>query len=83
MISQSNWFKKTAFLWVFLVVLQLPGFCQAAEHSSTNITVDSNDLEPFSLNKKTEPDEKPIFYQDQNMTVGINDDAEPNVSSRF
>ncbi len=48
-----------------------------------NFTVDSSDLEPFDLNKKTDPDEKPIFYKDGNTTVGFNDEGEPNVGMRF
>ena len=89
-VFQSNWVKTAVFLCVFFGILQLVRFCDATETSpssaagrGTNITVDSSDREPFSLNKKTETDEKPVFYKDENITMGFNEDAEPNISSRF
>jgi hypothetical protein len=48
-----------------------------------NFTVSSDELEPFSIDKKTDPDEKPVLYSDGNMAVGFNDDAQPNVGYRF
>lgn len=56
----------------------------SVSHKSTNVTVASSDLEPFSLDEKTEPKEKGIvFYSDQNSSVDINENGEPNLNMRF
>ena len=53
-------------------------------HKNTRLTVASSDLEPFSLNEKTEPKNKrAVFYSDQNSSVDINEDGEPNLNMRF
>ena len=53
-------------------------------HKSTNVTVESSQLEPFSINEKTEPKEKrAVFYSDQNSSVDINENGEPNLNMRF
>ena len=55
-----------------------------AERKSTNVKVDSSDLEPFSINEKTEPKEKRVtFYSDQNSAVDVNENGEPNLNMRF
>lgn len=48
-----------------------------------NVSVDSTELEPFDINKKTDPEQKPEIYVDQNTTIGFNDDAQPSVGMRF
>lgn len=52
-------------------------------HKGPNVSIDSNDLEPYDLNKKSDPEQKPVLYSDGNTTVGFNDDAQPNVGVRF
>ena len=55
-----------------------------SSHKNTNVTVTNSDLEPFSLNDKTEPKEgRPTFYSDQNASVDINENGEPNLNTRF
>ncbi len=81
----------TAFVLISGFIFSIPNFC-AAETASTepvlarkgpNVTIDSNDLEPYDLNKKSNPEEKPILYSSGNTTIGFNDDAQPNVGMRF
>ncbi len=48
-----------------------------------NMSVNSEDLEPYDINKDSDPDEKPVFYADDKMVVGINENSEPNVGMRF
>lgn len=55
----------------------------SAESRSTNIKVDSSDLEPFSIDKHTDPEGKPVIYSDGQVAVGFNDDGDPNVATRF
>ena len=71
--------KRTVFVLIFGFIFFAPNLYA----KGPNFTVDSNDLEPYDLNKKSEPDEKPILYADGNTTVGFNDDAQPNVGVRF
>ncbi len=52
-----------------------------AEHS-TNFRITSDEVEHV-INQKAEPEEKPIFYQDEKVTVGINDNGDPNVGMQF
>ena len=54
-----------------------------SSHKGPNMSVSSEDLEPFDINKESEPDEKPVFYADDKMVVGINENSEPNVGMRF
>ena len=56
----------------------------SAPHKSTNVTVESSKLEPFSIDEKTEPENKrATFYSDQNSSVDINENGEPNLNMRF
>ena len=48
---------------------------------NTNVKVSSADVEPLAVEKRV--DEKPIFYKDEQVTVGFNDDGDPNVGMRF
>ena len=53
-------------------------------HKNINVTVESSQLEPFSIDEKTEPKEKrAVFYSDQNSSVDINENGEPNLNMRF
>ena len=85
-VELKNMKKNIAlFLSVFLGSQLGPlGPARADSHKSTNIRVDSAELEPFSaFERKTEPEGKPVFYSDGATTVGFNDDGEPNVGTRF
>ena len=56
----------------------------ALSHKGPNVKIDSSELEPFSLNEKTEPKEKPpVFYSDQNSSIELNDNGEANLNTRF
>ena len=57
-----------------------------APHStgkSTHMTVDSSELEPFSLIEKPEPDERIQFYKDGDVVGGFNENGEPNIGTKF
>ena len=56
----------------------------AVSHKGPHVTVDSTELEPFSLNEKTEPkNERAVFYSDEKASVDINDEGEPNLNMHF
>ncbi|OIO36998.1 MAG: hypothetical protein AUJ72_05420 [Candidatus Omnitrophica bacterium CG1_02_46_14] len=77
---------------VFLFVL-LTGFSSAfadslgstsASRKGPNITVESVPMESSFINDKTESGNKrPTFYSDQNSSVDINENGEPNLNMRF
>jgi len=81
--------KKSAIILVsgvlsFAPLVHAGGESGAAPRKNTDVQVSSSDLEPFSIDKKTDPDGgKPVFYSDGSTTVGFNDDGEPNVGTRF
>ena len=79
-IKRLDLFGKTAALLTFWLVFA----CAAAlaETRSTNISVDSQNLEQFGTVKKNEAEEYSL-YKDENVVVGFNEDAEPNVGMRF
>ncbi len=53
-------------------------------HKSTNVTVDSSNLEPFSLNEKTgSKEDYAASYSDQNSGIEVNDKGESNLNMRF
>ncbi len=53
-------------------------------HKSTNMTVESSQLEPFSIDKKSEPKYKPDdTYSSQNAGIDVNENGEPNLNMRF
>ncbi len=55
-----------------------------AGHRGTNVTIDTNDLGPISLNEKTEAKEKkPVIFKDDNIALDFNDNSEPNLNTRF
>lgn len=84
--------KKVLFLSLFLAVLH-PALAfadagpepqeEAPVKKGPNVSIDSSELEPFDINKKTDPEQKPEIYVDQNTTIGFNDDAQPSVGMRF
>ncbi len=56
----------------------------AAGHRGTNVTIDTNELGPISLNEKTEAKEKkPVIFKDENVALDFNDNSEPNINTRF
>ena len=55
-----------------------------ANRRGTNVTIDTNDLGPISLNEKTEAKEKkPVIFKDDNIALDFNDNSEPNINTRF
>lgn len=74
MLSTAN-LRKIALLSLWVGAVQVG--------QNAHVTVDSSELEPLSIDKKTDPAEKPIIYSDGSTSVGFNDDAEPNLSTRF
>ena len=90
--QKNNMFMKRYLAGVFLIGLCFAASLAVAEetddhfssHKSTNITVSSSDLEPFSLNKKTESEEKrPTFYSDDKANIDINENGDPNLNMHF
>lgn len=90
--QKNNMFMKRVLAAVFLM-----GLCFATplavagetvgrslSHKSTNVIISSSDLEPFSLNKKTESEEKrPTFYSDDKANIDINENGDPNLNMHF
>ena len=82
--------RSVGFLFcAFALVCLASAQSEAAEpspspHKNIHVTVESSQLSPFSINEKTEPKEKRlVFYSDQNSSVDVNDNGEPNVNMRF
>ena len=49
-----------------------------------HVTVDSADLGPVSLNGKSgRKEERPMLYSDDDVSVGFNEDGDPNMGMRF
>ncbi len=60
------------------------GPCEAAQASAgVNVQVDSTDLEPYSIDKKTDPEERAVFFKDENAALEINEDGDPSLNMRF
>ena len=50
----------------------------------TNISVDSAELGPLSINNKIKTkQDKPTLPLDENVALGLDDDGNPNVGMRF
>jgi len=60
----------------------LPSSFAGEVHKGPNVTVDSRDLEPFGTVQKKDSD-KVVFYEDEKVVFGINDDAEAGVGMPF
>ena len=79
-------FKKV-FMGLVVAATLLTGFTSSGRADAAkgpHVTVNSADLEPFSLDKKTEPREKkPVLYHDDNVALDFNDNSEPNLNMRF
>ena len=72
-----------AFLFFLLSLTSFLSPSFAAElRKGPNVTVESKDLEPFGTVKKKDSD-RVVFYEDEKMTFGINDDAEAGVGMPF
>ena len=57
---------------------------QKAGPRRTNVTIDTNELGPISLNEKTEAkEEKPVIFRDGDVSFDFNENAEPNINKRF
>ena len=54
-----------------------------ADARPENITVNSSEIEPFSLGDKPESDERLEFYRDGEVIGGFNESGEPNIGRRF
>lgn len=67
----------------------LNAYVEAAELNpspgkGTHVTVESSELQPLSINEKTEPkDKRVVFYSDKDSSVDINENGEPNLNMRF
>lgn len=90
--QKDNAFIKENFVAVFLIGLFFTTPLFAAEEAtgrsfsrkSTNVTVSSSDLEPFSLNEKTESnEERHKFYSDDKTSIDVNEDGDPNLNMHF
>lgn len=86
--GRTNVTRKTAAALAALIFLPSLVFVSLAyadaQKKSTNVQVDSRDLEPFSMDDRIgKREQKPQFYKDEEKTIGINDDGDPNVSMRF
>ena len=78
--------KKLRWAVLFLAIAEAGFVLTISAYGSekTNITIDTNDLGPISLNEKTEMKEKkPIIYQDDRVSFDFNDNSEPNINTRF
>lgn len=76
--------KRIILSSLFLVAVGFVLSKALAHARSTDVTVDTSELGPISLNEKTNmPEEKPIFYKDENTVVGINEDGDPSLGTRF
>ncbi|MBI2095096.1 MAG: hypothetical protein HYT89_02890 [Candidatus Omnitrophica bacterium] len=57
---------------------------EAASFRGTNVSVDSRELEPFSIeDKKKGEDEKFYFFREGDTAMDINEDGDPNLNFRF
>lgn len=55
-----------------------------AAPKGTNMTVDTSELGPISINDKVKTkQEKPSLKIDENVALGLDDDGNPNVGMRF
>ncbi len=89
MNNHTSFFKKQALFFIILCFL----FSSAAyagdstvsapSHRGVNVTVDSSDLGPVDVNGKTDPEQKPPKSGDDSLSMGLNDNSEPNVGMRF
>lgn len=82
--------KRALFLFAIAaagVVLTISAYGSepgTAGHRGTNVTIDTNDLGPISLNEKTEAKEKkPVIFKDDNVSFDFSDNSEPNINTRF
>jgi hypothetical protein len=67
----------------FLAVFLLASAPAWAASKGTNVQVDSGDLEPFSLNRKTDPDDRFKFYEKDSTSVGFNENGDPSLNLLF
>ena len=77
--------KKVLVSSLFLIFLtSAAGFAEGLRN--TNISVDSSEIGPISINEKikTKQDKgKQSLQLDENVALGFNDDGDPNVGMRF
>ena len=84
MICELKFFVFGFVIFCFLSVCGEASEAYPSPRKSTNVTVESSQLEPFSINEKTEPkDKRAVFYSDQNSSVDINENGEPNLNMHF
>ncbi len=78
--------KQNKHLFILLVLSIFSGMLAVCVEDAyarpINMTVDSSQIDPFSLTKKPEPDERLEFYRDGEM-VSYNENGEPNIGRRF
>ena len=57
---------------------------QAAPSRGTNVSVDSRELEPFSIkDQEKDKDEKFYFFREGDTAMDINENGDPNMNFRF
>lgn len=87
-MNKNNWQLRVGALLTLVVCAWVPVNLYASNElakaaKSTNITVDSTDLEPFALETKEESDERIQFYNDGEVVAGFNEDGDPHIGRHF
>ncbi len=71
-------------VFISLVVTLFGSRVLWAAPKGTNVTVDTSELGPISVNDKVKiKQEKPSLAIDENVALGLDDDGNPNVGMRF
>jgi hypothetical protein len=86
--KKRSFFLFLAVLFTSLLSVSVSADSEVAQpaslsHRSTNITVDSSELEPFGSNEDSAREERLKFYEDEYTAVGFNDQGDPAVEKRF
>ena len=70
-------------LFAFTIPLTIPSVADEdpAVNRGPNMVVDSQDLESFAIEEDEE--DRLVFYEDEKMVVGFNEDSEPSVGMPF
>ena len=56
----------------------------AAAPKGTNVSLDSREFEPYSIDEKLDvKDKSPAFYRQGEAAIDIDEDGDPNLNMRF
>ena len=81
--NEKKLIKKILAGVLFLIIFGGP-MVWAEGVKKTNISIDSTDLGPLSINDKIKTkQDKPTLALDENVALGLDDDGNPNVGMRF